>query len=95
MFAAGLTNLLVPLPVGETALTDIGLYQIGWQSYGAEPMQMPVSWAGHADDRTGISYKPWGRVFGRAALLIHSPWRVPPGRHVGGITNREPKEATA
>jgi hypothetical protein len=95
MFAAGLTNLLVPLPVGETALTDIGLYQIGWRSYGAEPMQMPVWWLGHADDRTSTSDAPWGLVFGCEALPIHSPWRVPPGRDVGGMTNREPKEATA
>ena len=74
------TNLSVPLPAGETALTDLGLYQVGWQSYGGEPMRMPGSWMGHADAPTGISYKPWGLVFGREALLIHSPWRVPPGR---------------
>lgn len=71
--AEGLTNLLVPLPAGETALTDIGLYQVWWQSYGGEPVQMPASWTGHADERSGISYKPWGRVLGREALLIHSP----------------------
>ena len=80
VLAAEATNLLVPLPAGETALADIGLYQVGWQSYGGEPVWMPVSWQGHADERTGISYKPWGRVLGREALLIHSPWRVPPGR---------------
>lgn len=79
-FAAGLTNLVVPLPAGETALTDIGLYQVGFQSYGGKPELMPVSWVGHTDERTGISYKLWGRVFGKEALLIHSPWRVPPGR---------------
>lgn len=78
--AAGVANLVVPLPVGETAVTDIGLYQVGWQSYGREPVRMPVSWLGHADAQTGISYQPWSRVFGREALLIHSPWRVPPGR---------------
>ncbi|MCC6821851.1 MAG: hypothetical protein IT579_14055 [Verrucomicrobia subdivision 3 bacterium] len=79
-FAVGVTNLVVPLPAGETAITDIGLYQVGWQSYGGKPEVMPVSWVGHADERTGVSYKPWGRVFGKEALLIHSPWRVPPGR---------------
>ncbi|MEQ1867996.1 MAG: DUF5696 domain-containing protein, partial [Micropepsaceae bacterium] len=80
MSVGGTTNLVVPLPVGETALTDIGLYQVWWQSYGGKPELMSVSWVGHADERTGISYKPWGRVFGKEALLIHSPWRVPPGR---------------
>lgn len=33
-FAVGVTNLVVPLPAGETAISDIGLYQVGWQSYG-------------------------------------------------------------
>lgn len=41
---------------------------------------MPVSWSGHPDELSGIGSKPWGRVFGKEALLIHSPWRVPPGR---------------
>ena len=29
---------------------------------------------------SGISYQPWGRVLGRSALLMHSPWHVPPGK---------------
>ena len=35
---------------------------------------------GHFDPESGISYKPWGRVLGREALLMHSPWHVPPGK---------------
>ncbi|MCL5096758.1 MAG: DUF5696 domain-containing protein, partial [Candidatus Omnitrophica bacterium] len=78
--AGDITDLRVPLPPGETAITDIGLYRVGWQSYGKDPVQMPVSWMGHFDDYSGISYKPWGIVLGRDALLMHSPWRVPPGK---------------
>ena len=70
----------VPLPQGTTALADIGLYRVGWQSYGREPVAMPLSWTGHFDGATGISCQPWGRVLNREALLLHSPWRVPPGR---------------
>ena len=78
--ASEVTNWSVPLPAGETALTDIGLYQVWWQSYGGKPVEMPTSWIGHFDERSGISYKPWGKVLGREAFLIHSPWRVSPGR---------------
>ena len=70
----------VPLPAGETLLQDIGIYRVGWQSYGKEPVEMPLAWAGHFDSRTGISYLPWGKVLGREALLMHSPWHVPPGK---------------
>ncbi len=41
---------------------------------------MPGSWQGHFDPETGISYMPWGRISGRPGLLMHSPWRKPPGR---------------
>ena len=41
---------------------------------------MPPSWNGDMESRTGISYTPRGRVQGREALFMHSPWRVPPGR---------------
>ena len=73
-------DMSVPLPLGETLLADIGVYRVTWQSYGKEPVAMPVSWMGHFDQQTGISYTPWGCVLGREALLLHSPWRVPPGK---------------
>jgi hypothetical protein len=73
-------DLTVPLPPGETALTDLGVYRVGWQSYGKEPVWMPLSWMGHFDPYCGISYTKWNRVLGREALLMHSPWHVPPGK---------------
>ena len=78
--AGSLADLTVQLPPGETALSDIGMYQVSWQSYGAEPVAMPLGWSDHFDSHSGISYQSWGRVLGRQGLLIHSPWRVPPGK---------------
>ncbi len=78
--AAELTNTPVSLPPGETFLTDIGIYRVFWQSYGQPPVAMPGAWMGHFDAHSGISYQPWGRVLGRSALLMHSPWHVPPGK---------------
>jgi len=77
--AADGRDLTVPLPAGRTALTDIGLYRVIWQSYGKAPVAMPDSWAGHFEPSTGISVAKWGRVLGREALLLHSPWRVASG----------------
>jgi len=78
--AAQTPDLSVPLPSGETLLADVGMYRVFWQSYGQQPVAMPVSWSGHFEPRAGISYQDWGRVLGRRALLLHSPWHVPPGR---------------
>ena len=70
----------VILPVGETLLNDIGTAQVFWQSYGKKPVAMPLGWTGHFDGPTGISYQDAGFLLGRRALLMHSPWRVPPGK---------------
>lgn len=67
------------LPAGEIALADLGAGRVFWQSYGQDPVAMPAGWIGHFDSETGVSFTPWGRVLGRDALLLHSPWRVPPG----------------
>lgn len=73
-------ELTVPLPPGETPLEDIGVYRIAYQSYGKDVVEMPLSWAGHFTTESGISYLPWGKVMGRSAILLHSPWKVAPGR---------------
>ena len=78
--AAGSIDMPVSLPPGETPLTEIGIYRVSWQSYGQPPVAMPGAWMGHFDARSGISYQPWGRLLGRNALLMHSPWHVPPGK---------------
>ena len=74
------TDLTVALPQGETLLTDVGLYRVGWQSYGGHVHWMPPSWSGEADPASGIVYQAKPGFLGREALLMHSPWRVPSGR---------------
>jgi hypothetical protein len=73
-------DLTVPLPPGETRLAEIGLYQVGWRSRGDGPRMMPLSWSGDSDPATGIIYQTRSGFLGRDALLMHSPWRVAPGR---------------
>ena len=80
VFSPETPDLSVPLPPGETLLADIGTYRVFWQSYDQKPVAMPVSWSGHFEPRAGISYRDWGRVLGRRALLLHSPWHEPPGK---------------
>ncbi|MGD0094796.1 MAG: DUF5696 domain-containing protein, partial [Planctomycetota bacterium] len=70
----------VPLPPGETALADIGIYRVFYQSYGKDAVEMPPSWTGHFEEVSGIAYLPHERVLDRDAILLHSPWRVPPGK---------------
>ena len=80
MSAAETPDLSVPLPQGETLLADVGTYRVFWQSYDQERVAMPVSWSGHFEPRAGVSYQDWGHVLERRALLLHSPWHVPPGK---------------
>lgn len=75
-----LQEIVVPLTPGETPLSDIGLYRVAYQSYGEQVVEMPLSWTGHFVDPSGISYQPGERVLGRDAILLHSPWRVSPGK---------------
>ena len=51
----------VALPAGQTSLADVGIYQIGYQSYGKEAVEMPASWVG-TDEASGIMYRPGERV---------------------------------
>lgn len=74
------TDLTVALPPGETSLLDLGMYRVGYQSYGGQEVWMPDSWVGHFEPVAGISYQPGQTVLGRPALLLHSPWHVNPGK---------------
>lgn len=69
----------VSLPIGQTALSEIGMYQVAYQSYGQTAVMMPSSWVG-MDEASGIMYRPGESLLGRDAILIHSPWRVPAGK---------------
>jgi hypothetical protein len=78
--AAFADDLVLHVPPGETRLAEIGCARVAWQSTGRDPVWMPPGWQGHFDDATGISCQAVGKLLGREALLLHSPWRVPPGR---------------
>ena len=69
-----------PLTLGRQPLNELGIYRVSYQSYGAAQVDMPSGWTGHFDAVSGISYVPSEYVQGRDAMLIHSPWHVPPGR---------------
>jgi hypothetical protein len=73
-------ELAVNLPPGETRLEDIGAHQVAYESYGGSTVTMPEAWVGHFDPPSGISYQPGEQVLGSSAILLHSPWRVTPGR---------------
>ena len=78
--AADLAATALQVPLGETLLAEVGRARVGWQSSGKAAVWMPPGWRGHFDDATGISCQNVGQLLGREALLLHSPWRVPPGR---------------
>jgi len=66
------------LPPGDTPLGDVACCQVGWQSYGNDPVVMPRGWQGD-DPASGIACVEHLQQ-GRQALFMHSPWRVPPGK---------------
>ena len=65
---------------GETALGDLGRYRIGYQSYGQAAVDLPAGWSGDIGSPSGVGYLPNESVLGRDAILLHSPWKVPPGK---------------
>ncbi|MCL4691835.1 MAG: hypothetical protein KJ060_04905 [Candidatus Hydrogenedentes bacterium] len=79
------------MPDGKTPLNDLVYYQVGYQSYDGDVKHMPPGWTGHFDPATGVTYSPGERMLGREALLIHSPWRIPPGRTWADFPMRLPE----
>lgn len=69
----------VTLPPGETLLADVGTSRVYWQSYGKEPVAMPIGSDGH-DPVSGTICADRGQVHGRRTLAVHPPWRVPTGK---------------
>jgi hypothetical protein len=73
-------DMTVPIPPGETPVESIGVYEVAYQPYGGDVVDMPVSWVGNFETVSGISYVPGDQVLDRPSILIHSPWRVKPGQ---------------
>jgi hypothetical protein len=72
--AAGPDEAIVPdAPV--LRLDELGLYRIGYAYTGQPERELPVGWSGEFDDATGVTYREVGIQDGRAACLMHAPWR--------------------
>jgi len=69
-----LAPLIVP-DADRLALDEIGLYAAGYQYRGQEEKRFPDGWSGGFDDLTGVALQPAGEQNGRAAILLHPPWR--------------------
>ncbi len=69
---------LAPLisPDGDSIrLDEIGLYTVGYQYRGQEEKFFPEGWSGGFEPLTGVALQPVGEQNGKAALLLHPPWR--------------------
>ncbi|MCP4643103.1 MAG: hypothetical protein GY851_21835, partial [bacterium] len=76
----GAQDGVVPLGPGATSLGDIGIYSVAYQSYGKDVVDMPPAWSGFFEDVSGVAYLPGEGVIDRKGILLHSPWKVTPGR---------------
>jgi hypothetical protein len=56
-------------------LDELGLYAVGYAYRGAGDVRFPDGWSGPFDDQTGIALEPAGVQNGKAAMLLHCPWR--------------------
>jgi hypothetical protein len=77
--AAENAEFSAPIPPGETSLLDVGARQIFWQSYGKEPVAMPLG-GESMESASGAAFEDHGYLLGRRSLFMHSPWRVPVGK---------------
>ncbi len=77
--SAGAQESFVPLPEGQTPLTEIGSYRVAYQSYGGTRVDMTPGFVG-SNAPSGIVYQPNESLLGREAIMMHSPWRVPVGK---------------
>lgn len=68
-------NLGIIPDASRVSLDAIGLYAAGYQ-YRSQPEQrFPDGWSGGFETRTGVAMQPAGEQNGRAAFLLHPPWR--------------------
>jgi hypothetical protein len=72
-------------------LDEIGLYAVGLAYRGKAAEPFPTGWTGFFEDRTGIACRPYGTQNGRAAFLLHCPWRGGTGIAYQQFTFRLPR----
>jgi len=68
------TPLIAP-DADRLSLDEIGLYAAGYRYRGQEENRFPIGWSGAAEAVTGVALQPAGEQNGRAAFLLHPPWR--------------------
>ena len=56
-------------------LDELGVYAVGYAYRGQPEQQFPLGWSGFFEDRTGVACEPFGTQNGKAAFLLHCPWR--------------------
>jgi len=71
--AAAQPAITPDLPV--MSLDDLGVYAVGYAYRGQLEQQFPLGWSGFFEDRTGVACEPFGTQNGKAAFLLHCPWR--------------------
>jgi hypothetical protein len=78
--AALASTQAVPLAMGTTRLSEMGIYRVEYQVDGQKPVAMPDSWYGLFTDSSGIAYQTDEKMLDRDAILLHCPWRAGTGR---------------
>ncbi len=71
-------------------LDELGLYTLGFAYRGQPEQVFPAGWSGDFDDQTGVSYRPAGDQGGKAAVVLHPPWRGGTGRAFQQLTFKLP-----
>ena len=72
--AADATLLITP-DAARLPLDEIGLYAAGYQYRGQKDQRFANGWNGTFEVHSGVSLQPAGEQNGRAAFLMHPPWR--------------------
>ena len=66
---------LITPDADRLSLDEIGLYAAGYQHRGQAEQQFSTGWSGGFEELTGMALQPAGEQNGRAAFLLHPPWR--------------------
>jgi hypothetical protein len=69
------TAPLIAPDAGRLSLDEIGLYAAGYQYRGNAEKYFPTGWSSGFEAVTGVALQPAGEQNGRAAFLLHPPWR--------------------
>lgn len=68
-------NVSVTLDNARFGLDEVGLYNVGYQLRGGPEVRLPVGWTGSLDTPTGAACQSAGTQNGKAAWLLHCPWK--------------------